>query len=340
MAASVTGNRSARLAAAGLAILIGCSAPAVAQAGPFDLTIPSGTVRLAARLSLPAGAGPFPGLVFTHGSGPSGRDSGRYQEEAAYFTAAGIACLTYDKRGYGQSTGDWKSATFEELASDAVAAVEYLKTRPEIAPRLIGLRGASQSGWILPLAANRSADVAFLVLISPPAVTPYEQVLYDVRTDLEDAGFAPTEVESALRLTRSGLDYARTWRGWPDHEKRLAAASKERWFKIASGPTTPDDWLWRWIHPLIDFDVLPSVRALKIPVLVLLGEQDREVPSQVAGYLLNRALPVNSRTLIRYFPDADHDLRSTRAPKVNGRGPFADGYLETIRDWILRRSSS
>jgi len=339
MREKMTSRGKARRALACVALFVFCSEAARGEAPrSIDATIPSGAVRLAARLYLPEGAGPFPALVFTHGSGPSGRDNGRYQEEAAYFAAAGIACLTYDKRGYGQSTGDWKSATFDDLASDAVAAVEYLETRPEIAPRRIGLRGASQSGWILPLAASRSADVAFLVMISPPAVTPYEQVIYDVRTDLEDAGYPPPEVESALRLTRSGLDYARTWQGWSEHAKRLEAARKERWFEMASGPPSADDWLWKWIHPLIDFDVLPVVRSLRIPVLALLGEQDREVPSQVAGYLLQRALSANPHALIRYFADGDHDLRSVRAPKGNGRAPLVAGYLDAIREWVLSQA--
>jgi pimeloyl-ACP methyl ester carboxylesterase len=301
-----------------------------------DVSISAGPVTLAARLYLPAGNGPFPALVFTHGSGPSGRDSGRYQEEAKSFVATGIACLVYDKRGYGQSTGDWKTASFDDLAADAPAAVRYLASRAEIASNRIGLRGASQSGWVLPLAAARSRDVAFLVLLSPPAVTPYEEVLYDVRTDLEDAGFSPDDVARALQLTRSGLDYARTGQGWTEHQKRIAGSAHERWAEIAAGPPTPDDWPWKWIHPVIDFDVLPVVKRLDVPILVLLGEQDREVPSQTSGHLLEGALAGNARAMIRYFPDGDHDLRSTKAPKFDGRAPFVAGYLDTISAWVLR----
>jgi pimeloyl-ACP methyl ester carboxylesterase len=310
-------------------------AAAAAAPQPQDITIPAGGVTLAARLYLPAGAGPFPALIFTHGSGASGRDSGRYQEEARFFVNAGIACLTYDKRGYGQSTGDWHTASFDDLAADATAATRYLKTRAEVDQHRIGLRGASQSGWLLPIAAARSPDVAFLVMISPPGVTPYEQVLYDVRTDLEDAGFSADDVARALQVTRSGLDYARTGRGWTGHQKQIEAAAGERWLEIAAGPPSPDDWLWKWIHPLIDFDVLPIVKRLHVPVLVLLGEQDREVPSQTAGHLLQAALADNPHAAIRYFPDGDHDLLSTKAPKVDGRAPFAAGYLETISAWVL-----
>jgi hypothetical protein len=57
----------------------------------------------------------------------------------------------YDKRGVGGSTGDWNTASFDDLAGDVVAAVEYLETRGDIDHGQIGLLGISQAGWIMPL---------------------------------------------------------------------------------------------------------------------------------------------------------------------------------------------
>lgn len=85
-----------------------------------DAVFTNGEITLAGRLYLPLGAGPFPAVVFTHGSGPSGRDNPRYDEEAREFVRSGIACLLYDKRGVGASTGDWRTASFEDLAGDAL----------------------------------------------------------------------------------------------------------------------------------------------------------------------------------------------------------------------------
>jgi dienelactone hydrolase len=77
-----------------------------------------------------------------------------------------------DKRGVGGSTGDWNMASFDDLAGDVVAAVEYVKTRSDIDPKRIGLLGVSQAGWIMPLAAVRSKDIAFLISISGAGVPP------------------------------------------------------------------------------------------------------------------------------------------------------------------------
>lgn len=297
-------------------------------------------IRLVGELYLPTNPGPHPTVIFTHGSGGAGRDNSRYQLEATYFAEQGIASLVFDKRGYGESGGDWRTATFEDLASDAVAAVDYLKSRNDIDVSRLGLRGASQSGWILPLAAIESADVRYLILISPAGMTPYDQILYDVRTDVEDAGFSPRDAEQALTVIESGLAYSRTLDNWDRHEDVLRNFEGKEWLSIASGPPVPDHWMWTWIRPLLDFDSVPIAASLDIPVLVILGEDDREAASQVAGFRFEKAFhDSQSKRLVRYFPNASHSLRTTVDLPEDVRPPLVDGYLETMRDWILNSSN-
>lgn len=319
-------------------IAIGCLSVAVAVHAaesqvPVPVTFSSDGLRLVGNLYLPDTAGPHPALVFTHGSGGSGRDNQRHVTEAIHFARQGIVSFVFDKRGYGESEGDWQMATFEDLAIDALAAISLLKTRLEVDPARIGLRGASQSSWILPIAAARSDDVAHIILISPAGVTPYEQIVFDVRTDLEDAGHSPVEVERGLELLRSGLNYGRTGRGWSQHAERLEAAAEEPWFDIASGPPVPDHWMWRWLRPIADFDSVPVLERISTPALVLLGEQDRVCPWQVAGYRIGNALSKRpqGRHLIRYFPSGDHDLKMTTE---SGASVLVEGYLDTIVEWV------
>jgi pimeloyl-ACP methyl ester carboxylesterase len=150
------------------------SAPSTAA--PID-TFPSGDVRLAYRLDLPAGPGPFPAIVMGHGSGPATR----YQLglEAQRLVDAGFAVLRYDKRGVGASEGIYEIAgnvanserVFPILAGDLLAGVAFLKTRREVDPDRIGLFGVSQAGWIIPLAASHSSDVKFMILVVGPTVS-------------------------------------------------------------------------------------------------------------------------------------------------------------------------
>jgi pimeloyl-ACP methyl ester carboxylesterase len=106
----------------------------------------------------------------------------------------GIAVLAYDKRGVGGSTGEYtgigpgnSEKMFDLLAGDALAAVDALAKRRDIDAGRIGIFGVSQAGWIAPLAASRSDRVAFVVLLSGPAVTVGEEIAYS-RLAGEDPG--------------------------------------------------------------------------------------------------------------------------------------------------------
>jgi dipeptidyl aminopeptidase/acylaminoacyl peptidase len=142
-------------------------------AGPRPRTFQNGDVQLAFSLDLPEGTGPFPAVVAGHGSGRVTRQQLTWL--ASQWTRRGFAVLRFDKRGTGESTGTYVNVgtydsptVFPRLASDIVAAVRFLKRRPEIDPRRIGLAGGSQAGWILPIAARELGDVPFMVLLSGP----------------------------------------------------------------------------------------------------------------------------------------------------------------------------
>jgi dipeptidyl aminopeptidase/acylaminoacyl peptidase len=99
-------------------------------------------VKLAGSLFLPQSDVTVPAVVFVHGAGRQTREP--YREVAEYFASRGIAALIYDKRGTGQSTGVYESTEpYENLVSDALSAVAFLKKRREINPSRIGIWGLS-----------------------------------------------------------------------------------------------------------------------------------------------------------------------------------------------------
>ena len=123
----------------------------------------------------------------------------------SFFVHRGFAVLRYDKRGVGRSTGNYtgvgvenSTAALGDLASDALAAVQYLKSRSDVRGKLIGLVGVSQAGWIIPLAAAQSRDVSFTVLLSGPTCTVGQEIHYsrltgDVRERKDISVAAATE---------------------------------------------------------------------------------------------------------------------------------------------------
>lgn len=166
-----------------------CGSRAEPAPSPIPAFFENNGTRLAFSLDLPRGHGPFPAIVLGHGSGKITRS--QLRPLADRFVDMGFAVLRFDKRGVGESTGTYvfvgyrdSQEVFPVLASDIAAGVRFLRTRPEIDPKRIGLAGMSQAGWILPIAA-RQVDVNFLVLLSGPVCTVGEEWFYSemVETD-------------------------------------------------------------------------------------------------------------------------------------------------------------
>src|SRR5262245_23928124 len=199
-------GRAWAVALALAAAACGSSPPgASSSGGETGLTFPSGDVRLSYALDLPAGPGPFPALVFGHGSGRSTKQDAA--PLASRLAARGYAVLRYDKRGVGASGGTYEGVgvanserMFELLAGDMAAGRAFLASRPEIDARRIGLIGASQAGWIVPAAAARGGAWC-MVLLSGPTVSVGEEIFY---SDLAEGTTTPFEELSARLLGFSG----------------------------------------------------------------------------------------------------------------------------------------
>ena len=127
-------------------------------------------ITLAGTLTLPKGKGPFPAVVLVPGASPFDRDESIFGHRpflvlSDYLTRRGIAALRLDDRGVGGSSGVKMVVGLEVLADDVLAAVEYLRDRREIDDERIGLIGHSQGAILAPIAAARSGEIGFIVLL-------------------------------------------------------------------------------------------------------------------------------------------------------------------------------
>ncbi len=161
----------------GLGIPLEVAGAAITQE---DVWVKSGEVRLRGTLYKPQGEGPFPAAIIVHGSAPSSRSQLGFHVRLAI--DSGLAVLAYDKRGCGESSGEFEPFTvarsasiFSELADDATAAARWLRSRPEIDPKRVGLIGGSQAGWIMPLAGEREPWIAFIAATAGCAVSSGEE---------------------------------------------------------------------------------------------------------------------------------------------------------------------
>lgn len=127
-------------------------------------------IRLTGTLTIPRSFDNFTAVVLVSGSGPQNRDEEIMGHKpflvlADHLTRQGFAVLRYDDRGVGESEGDYSQATLEDFASDAKAAIEFLKTRKEINKGNIGIIGHSEGGAIAFMLAAQN-EPAFIITLA------------------------------------------------------------------------------------------------------------------------------------------------------------------------------
>ena len=147
-------------------------APAVPVISHQPFTFTHAGINLAGTLYLPEHGNHLPAVVVFWGAQEPTRDYALYKQVAAGLPAIGVAVLVFDRRGSGESSGSNAHSTFEDLADDGIAALHALQHHPRIDPTRIGFWGLSQGGWLAILAASRTSDAAFAILLLRPARHP------------------------------------------------------------------------------------------------------------------------------------------------------------------------
>lgn len=205
----------------------------------------SQNLDLSGMLFLPEGDGPFPAVVIIHGSGTSQRDNVWYLTLVHHLQENGIVVLLPDKRGSEKSEGNWRTSSFEDLATDTIAAVEYLKEQNNVNVSQIGIIGLSQGGRIAPIVATKSSDVSFVVNVAGTSVIAHEQLLYEENNNLRKMGFLPG--------ISNAISYLSTF---------ILREFSQKGFWDAIG----------------NFDPLPYWQEVNIPTLVMYGSEDTNMP--------------------------------------------------------------
>jgi uncharacterized protein len=311
-----------------------------------EVSFRNGDVTLRGTLLRPGVAGQrYPAIVFTHGAGPALRE---WFWGFGYLMAArGFAVLAFDKRGVGESSGNWRDASFEDLADDAVTAARFLQARPDIDPARIGFWGLSQGAWIAPLAAVRSKVAAFVMILSGGGLTPAEGELLDSEWELQKAGFPDRDIRDALAFQRAKNDFMRSGSGWEDYAARRTRALQPRapWYALPgtdlNGPSTADHGDWSHLRRFYFYDPAPTLRALRVPLLAIFGELDTPKGVELSVKAMTTTLSTggNRDFTARVFPNGRHNLMDMTgaAPNEFARlQRFVPGLFETMAGWLER----
>lgn len=305
-----------------------------------EVAFQNGATRLAGNLWIPPGNVPHPALVLIHGTGRTDRYN--VLPITHFLVTHGVALLGYDKRGVGESTGDWRSASLEDLAGDAVAGVKFLAGRKDIDPKRIGVFGASQGGWLAPLVAAQSKDVAFVITVSGPAMSPAELETVRLAHELRARGFSANDAAEAVQFLKLGNDVARGKANWESYHAALEQAKDAKWFRYLAVPVSEDSWLLEhWRRLPLDFDPAPTIAKVRVPVLALFGALDQTVlPSENAEKWKAPLREGGNRDYtVKIFPGGNHMLLEARTGEEDEYPMlqrFVPEYQPTLLDWLRK----
>ncbi|WP_343520182.1 alpha/beta fold hydrolase [Sphingomonas sp.] len=317
------------------------SAPATTQVVTEARRFTSGDATLAGTLYLPARRKPVAAVVVTHSASSPLGDASLYDHLKTALPALGIAVFTYDRRGSGRSGTKTAGGDFTVLADDAIAAVKSLQADPRIDPKRIGTWGLSQGGWISPLAASRSPDIAFVIAVAGPVVTADVQMLFSSTNHLRANGHSRAEIDQMVATRKAVDDYMRGTGTREAAQQRIDAAKTQPWFKYTyMGETVRDREVSQWRRE-IENDPLANLTKVRVPLLVLYGANDAVVPVAVSVERLKTVAARMPRMRVHVVAGADHamqvsvDEKTSLDPKNDGTEQ-ADSpeYIAVLSSWL------
>jgi len=328
-ARSVAGISAVRGTRAVLGLKPGSDPPDLPGVQSTRIRFSGAADTLAGTWSRPkSGDGPFPAVLILSGSGPQDRNGNAPGTElqwnhlhsiAMALARAGVASLRYDERGVGKSGGTFFDAGLGDLVADAGRALSYLETREDVDPRRILVLGHSEGALHAALLTGaKGSPVRAAILIGAPA-EPLDRILLSQVAARLKRREAPRK--ESLRILGD-------LRAFHEHVRLSTADVVTR-----SGRRQNV----RWLREHMDLDPRLVYSAVRVPVLLLHGGRDLQVPSSHATRI--RSYVGESRAEIVLLPNLDHFLilgRGTIGDYADARRRVDADALTRITGWIDR----
>lgn len=323
------------------------------------------SLQYGGTITIPQGSGPFPAVLLITGSGPQDRDETIFSHKPfAVITDAltkdGFVVLRVDDRGIGNSTGNFVTSTTEDFVKDVNASLDYLKTRPEVNDKNLGLLGHSEGAMISPVVASQRKDVKFIVLLAAPGVKIIDLMTEQNAAVLRSSGvpaqavenFKPVYRQITMAITtapdtatarRNTMQVVNNWYNTTDSATLHALGfnaenSKDRYVKTMTAVFSG-----AWFKYFMQFDPQPYLSDLKkVKVLALNGSRDIQVISQQNLPAVAAALrDGKTRTFeTKELPGLNHLFQTCNKCTVQEYGELQETIapvaLQTITDWLNR----
>lgn len=288
---------------------------------------------LKGTLILPPDKKSPPVVLIIHGDAAQDRwsDSG-YIPMVRFLVAQGIGVFSWDKPGVGESRGNWFEQTMSDRAKEAVYAYRKIREQPDLKGSRIGYLGFSQAGWVVP-EASRLADPDFAILIGA-AINWRSQSIYFTQKRLESEGITSDEIQSAIKQEAE------------DFDRQFTRA-------YATRPCQADCTRQDFERRNSRADATEEISGVHTPVMILMGDDDRNVDPDDTISIWSQTLPVGTERCIRKIPGATHGLLRSKwfdyqLPSqfplwkqglflLSGKYAYSPDALNALSSWIINQ---
>ena len=312
-----------------------------------------------ATLTIPKDDGPWPAVVLMAGSGPTDRNwnnpllaarngSGKLLAEA--LAKHGMVVLRFDKAGTGKNPGPpLADLTLDTYRDEGLAALAYLRSRPDVRADRVFLAGHSEGGIHATRTALADGKVAGVIYLSAAGRPMVDIVLDQLESQLRNPAAGLSEADAKAEVTSLRAAFADFAAGKPvDPTKASKLVPIQQLVAAIVNPATE-----KLSRALLAFDTAAEIAKLTVPVFIFGGGKDVQVDPELDGRRLERALH-DGKHDVRFYVgrDADHVLKhetktqaELRANLVEVQANYnAEGRsldeptLKALVDWLAAKS--
>jgi alpha-beta hydrolase superfamily lysophospholipase len=258
-------------------------------------------------------------ILFVHGDGEMPYDAyGYYDYIWDHILDAGYAIFSWDKPGVGKSTGNWLLQSMKDRQKEVHTAISFIKDKYNYKAGQIGLMGFSQAGWVVPAVARDNRDVGFIIGVGF-AMNWMDQGWHMEFTRLMEDGASMIEIGRAYDKHIEELAFLKTNPSYTDFQQRYTDDEL----------LMPED---RFVFVKKNFlsDATEDYRGITQPILILLGEEDRNVNVWNTKKSLQQIFNMQDNLKIQMIPNATHSL--LKHPKYSAQKPGLDSILKLMWD--------
>jgi uncharacterized protein len=228
-----------------------------------------------------------------------------------------------------------------------ICAVNKLKTLDILDISRIGFWGISQAGWVIPQVAEKF-EPAFVITVSSPVTTAFEQELYRVESEMKVEGFSKKDIGQAISYNKKLLKMIKEHK---PYKSFLALQKETEGVKWAGHVIRGEEIVYDYLSIVLNKDNAPDLTYLNCPILAIWGENDLVVPPKKSFEMYKKKLQLigNHNSLLKIIPKADHtltfNLTGKRSETIerreqyknNPKKIFAPGYISTMTEWLNKK---